>query len=225
MSRVLSVVVVSAALLVAAVRSSGANPPAGATKAPVRLADGSYVGEIRQFASERVPAGWLECDGNALPIAGHSLLFEVIGNRFGSPEPGKFLLPDLRGAFVRGWNHGKKPSMPGMSDPGAATRTVTGGGPNYSDGGDHVGTNQPEALHQHKHVDSGHAHGMGHIYRDFAACGPHCGALTGGGSASTQTGNAVLGGAVDADTGQPISTATETRPGNISLMYCIRDSV
>src|SRR3981081_839474 len=56
-----------------------------------------YVGEIRMFAGDFAPVGWMLCDGQLLPIAGNDLLFNVIGTSYGGDGEETFALPDLRG--------------------------------------------------------------------------------------------------------------------------------
>ena len=56
-----------------------------------------YVGEIRMFAGNFAPAGWLFCDGQMLPIAENETLFQLIGTSYGGDGQTTFALPDLRG--------------------------------------------------------------------------------------------------------------------------------
>jgi microcystin-dependent protein len=56
-----------------------------------------YVGEIRMFAGNFAPAGWLFCDGSLLPIAEFETLFFLIGTTYGGDGQSTFALPDLRG--------------------------------------------------------------------------------------------------------------------------------
>src|SRR5256714_4729700 len=56
-----------------------------------------YVGEIRMFAGNFAPAGWMFCDGATLPIAENDILFTVIGTTYGGDGQETFNLPDLRG--------------------------------------------------------------------------------------------------------------------------------
>lgn len=55
-----------------------------------------YVGEIRIFAGNFAPAGWMFCDGSLLPIAENEVLFQVIGTTYGGDGQETFALPDLR---------------------------------------------------------------------------------------------------------------------------------
>jgi microcystin-dependent protein len=56
-----------------------------------------YVGEIRMFAGNFAPAGWLFCEGQLLPISENETLFQLIGTTYGGDGRSTFALPDLRG--------------------------------------------------------------------------------------------------------------------------------
>lgn len=56
-----------------------------------------YVGEIRMFAGNFSPVGWLFCEGQLLPIAENETLFQLIGTTYGGDGQTTFGLPDLRG--------------------------------------------------------------------------------------------------------------------------------
>ncbi|TWG90685.1 microcystin-dependent protein [Nocardioides sp. J9] len=56
-----------------------------------------YVGEIRMFAGNFAPAGWMFCEGQLLPISEHETLFQLIGTTYGGDGESTFGLPDLRG--------------------------------------------------------------------------------------------------------------------------------
>ncbi len=56
-----------------------------------------YVGEIRLFAGNFAPAGWMFCDGSLLPISEYETLFNLIGTTYGGDGQSTFALPDLRG--------------------------------------------------------------------------------------------------------------------------------
>ena len=56
-----------------------------------------YVGEIRQFAGNFAPAGWMFCSGQLLPITENETLFQLIGTTFGGDGQNTFGLPDLQG--------------------------------------------------------------------------------------------------------------------------------
>lgn len=56
-----------------------------------------YVGEIRIFAGNFAPAGWMFCEGQLLPISEYETLFNLIGTTYGGDGQSTFQLPDLRG--------------------------------------------------------------------------------------------------------------------------------
>jgi microcystin-dependent protein len=56
-----------------------------------------YVGEIRMFAGNFAPAGWMFCEGQLLPISENETLFQLIGTTYGGDGQETFALPDLRG--------------------------------------------------------------------------------------------------------------------------------
>lgn len=56
-----------------------------------------YVGEIRMFAGNFAPAGWMFCQGQLLPISENETLFQLIGTTYGGDGQSTFALPDLRG--------------------------------------------------------------------------------------------------------------------------------
>ena len=56
-----------------------------------------YVGEIRMFAGNFAPAGWMFCEGQLLSIAENETLFNLIGTTYGGDGQSTFALPDLRG--------------------------------------------------------------------------------------------------------------------------------
>ena len=55
-----------------------------------------YVGEIRMFAGNFAPAGWMMCDGQLLPIAENEVLFQLIGTTYGGDGESTFALPNLQ---------------------------------------------------------------------------------------------------------------------------------
>lgn len=88
-------------------------------------------GSVLWFAANTPPAGYLECNGAVVSRTTYASLFAIVGTTFNTGgEPGTdFRLPDLRGYFIRGWDHGR-----GI-DP---ARTF--------------GSNQADAFASHSHV-------------------------------------------------------------------------
>jgi microcystin-dependent protein len=56
-----------------------------------------YVGEIRIFAGNFAPAGWMFCDGSVISISEYETLFNLIGTTYGGDGQNTFAMPDLRG--------------------------------------------------------------------------------------------------------------------------------
>jgi len=54
-----------------------------------------YVGEIRMFAGNFPPSGWMFCEGAPLPISENDVLFQLIGTTYGGDGEETFNLPNL----------------------------------------------------------------------------------------------------------------------------------
>ena len=54
-----------------------------------------YVGEIRMFAGNFPPNGWMFCEGQPLPISENEVLFQLIGTTYGGDGQETFNLPNL----------------------------------------------------------------------------------------------------------------------------------
>jgi len=67
------------------------------------------VGTICWYPISAVPNGFLECNGAVLSQSLYTELYSVLGTAYntGGEASGSFRLPDLRGEFIRGWDHGK----------------------------------------------------------------------------------------------------------------------
>ena len=80
-----------------------------------------YVGEIRMFAGNFAPAGWMFCEGQLLPISENETLFNLIGTTYGGDGQSTFALPDLRGRIPLHFGNGFTLAETG----GAETITLT----------------------------------------------------------------------------------------------------
>lgn len=56
-----------------------------------------FLGEVRMFAGNFAPRGWLLCHGQLLSIAENTALFSLLGTTYGGDGRTTFALPDLRG--------------------------------------------------------------------------------------------------------------------------------
>jgi microcystin-dependent protein len=104
-------------------------------------------GTILPYGGDTAPAGWFICDGTfGVSPASYPALFAVIGYRFGGFTSGGvhwFVLPDLRGRFLRGRDAGTG------RDPDRGSRAAM-----YSEGatGDAVGSVQNDDFRSHTHL-------------------------------------------------------------------------
>lgn len=165
-------------------------------------------GTVVAFAGDRVPAGWLLCDGAAVSQTTYAALFSAIGTSHGSGgATGMFNVPDYRGRFLRG--------VDGMAgrDLDAATRTAAHTGGNT---GNAVGTIEGDAYRSHAHgvTDPGHTHDMWNVYA--GANLPAGGFNYAGAVIGTATGSRTTGISIQASGGG------ETRPVNAAVNYIIK---
>lgn len=108
------------------------------TQAPAAIG----VGSIMAWPTATIPAGCLECNGQAVSRSEYAALFAVIGTSYGNGDGSTtFNVPDYRGYFLRGHDDGEG------TDPDAASRTDRGDGTT----GDSVGTKQTDQLKAHTH--------------------------------------------------------------------------
>ncbi len=56
-----------------------------------------FVGEIRLFSFQKVPVGWLACQGQVLQIQQYQALYSLLSIQYGGDGKTTFQLPDLRG--------------------------------------------------------------------------------------------------------------------------------
>lgn len=55
----------------------------------------AYTGEIRMFAGNYAPQGWMTCDGQRLSINQYTALFSILGTSYGGDGVQTFQLPNL----------------------------------------------------------------------------------------------------------------------------------
>lgn len=121
-----------------------------------------YVGEIRMFAGNFAPAGWMFCGGQLLPISENETLFQLIGTTYGGDGQSTFALPDLRGrlnihqgnGFVLAQTGGAEQITLTVNQIPAHSHVLTGSSANASD--PNPGNNVPatSTLVQHYAVES-----------------------------------------------------------------------
>jgi microcystin-dependent protein len=66
---------------------------------------GTPTGAVLWFAADAAPTGFIKANGAAISRSTYSDLFTAIGTTFGAGDGSTtFLVPDLRGEFLRGWD-------------------------------------------------------------------------------------------------------------------------
>lgn len=91
---------------------------ASASAAPGPPPATTYVGEVRAFAFNFCPAGWLPADGRPMTIAQNQALFALLGTSFGGNGFSFFNLPDLRGRTPIGIGPGIALGQTSSAQPG-----------------------------------------------------------------------------------------------------------
>lgn len=133
--------------IVNAITAAGLTPAAGdltQLAVAIGLLANLPTGIISPWSTDTPPAGWLECDGSELDRGVYAELFAKIGVVYGAGNGSTtFELPDLRGDFIRGWDHGA------TVDPDRASRTAHSPG---TATGDNIGTRQADEVVSHSHT-------------------------------------------------------------------------
>jgi rhizosphere induced protein len=120
--------------------SSAHNPawPPPAAPAPAASGDDEANGVKALLEVQH----WMVCDGRELSVSAFPYLYAVLGNLYGGDvTSGVFRLPDLRGVFIRGVDHGAG------ADPDIDQRMFPNGSGHY----DGVGSMQLDAMQTHQH--------------------------------------------------------------------------
>jgi microcystin-dependent protein len=58
------------------------------------------IGTIKLFAGNFVPKGFMDCNGQTLPITQHEVLFSILGITYGGNYQKEFSLPKLQSPIV-----------------------------------------------------------------------------------------------------------------------------
>lgn len=73
----------------------------------------NYIGEIRAFAFNMIPEGWVPCNGQELPIKSNEALYTLLGVAYGGNGTTTFRLPNLQGrAMVHSGSYPIDSSIP-----------------------------------------------------------------------------------------------------------------
>lgn len=156
------------------------------------------IGSMVPFPKGVVPPGFLEVDGGVRSTATYPDLAAYLGTTFntGTEPAGHFRLPESRGEFLRGWDHGR-----GV------------------DAGRSLGSFQLDALQGHKfRILTGDGDGYLHSPSGTGGAGPGTSfVISQGTSKEFLVGDPIS----DSLNGEP-RVGKETRPRNLAVMWCIK---
>ena len=179
---------------------------------------GVPTGCVFCIAVSTVPSGYLECNGAAVNRSTYAALFAIIGTQYGVGNGSStFNLPDLRGEFIRGYDHGR-----GV-DPGRGIATPQS---DQNEAHTHTAGSLTTANHNisgtitrisESFNSAGSAGGVFSKQSGFAA------GSTPGSPDTNNTGQVTL----DSDHTHTVSGSTgsdggESRPRNVAMMYIIK---
>lgn len=152
------------------------------------------AGEVAAFARNTAPEGWLVCNGQAVSRTTYARLFAAIGTTFGAGNGSTtFNVPDLRGEFIRGWDGGKG------TDYGRVLGSVQGDAMRVLQG----------TIQFTEMIAGTPCTG---VFKETRTSVPRTFRVAGAGYTTTVTMN----------TSDQVPTASEFRPRNVALLYCIR---
>ncbi|MCX5508637.1 phage tail protein [Pseudomonas sp. BJa3] len=170
------------------------------TQALLNTASALPVGAMLPFPRGSVPAGFLEVDGSTQSASVYPDLAAYLGGAFnkGNEPEGFFRLPDTRGEFLRGWDHGR-----GV-DPGRA-----------------VGSWAGDSLLDHQHAVISADAGTGKMPFEANVAGSATGNL---GATARTIGSSVLNATLVSSVFAPAAAkgGTETRPRSLAVMWCLK---
>lgn len=82
-----------------------------------------FLGEIRMFSGGFAPQGWMECNGQILPISQYQALYSILGPVYGGNGTTTFALPNLNGRVPM--HFGQGPGQPHAIGESAGLSGVT----------------------------------------------------------------------------------------------------
>jgi phage-related tail fiber protein len=156
------------------------------------------VGAIVAFPVNKIAPGFMEIDGSVKSIAVYPDLAAFLGTAFnkGDEGAGNFRLPESRGEFLRGWDHGRG-----------------------ADSGRGIGTYQSDTIQNIAGTVGDFPRGSTGG-QSWGASGAF--AVTTGGNGPGTDGAGVPWGQISFDTSRVVRTSTETRPRSLAVMWCIK---
>ena len=162
--------------------------------------DATPIGTVSWFAASAAPTSYLECSGGVVAISEYLDLYNVIGKKFNTGGEGasNFRLPDLRGEFIRGWDHGRNVNT-----------------------GRVFGSNESDAFKSHNHLIASNVTGNSYpLSSNYLAVTENLAS----GLLLNENFEYQLRGTSDVPDSYVTSNAggVETRPRNVALLPCIK---
>ena len=156
---------------------------------------GVPVGTVIAWSGVKAPVGYLECAGQILSQNTYPDLFAILGHLYDGTaqlDSYQFKLPDYRGEFLRGWDHGR-----GI------------------DQNRDMGTRQGDAIRNITGTTAWYNSLLGFSFEGaFYDAGTATTADANNGSTPAKK--------IGLDASKVVPTANENRPRNITVMYCIK---
>ena len=186
-----------------------------------QIVAGVPSGAVFCIAVASVPSGYLECNGAAVSRTTFAALFAIIGTQYGSGNGSTtFNIPDLRGEFVRGYDHGRGADS-GRNIASSQTGDTVSHTHAYSNssltlsGGNHAHPIRRITLNNNNGsvnitLGSGQSYNVGYANNDSA--------LVAANNAVKDSGNISVTGTLPSIN----ATGSESRPRNIAMMYVIK---
>ncbi len=150
---------------------------------------GVPIGGVIPWTSGTVPEGFLECNGQS--TSGYADLAAIVGST----------VPDLRGEFIRGWDHGR-----GV------------------DGGRSILSSQTDSMASHTHQTTITIYGSVNFDKKYANNPDQslsAGGLITGPNYAGRTQSVPFSGS-GTGTSTSAGSGSDTRPRNVSMMYIIK---
>ena len=174
-----------------------------------------------------IPSGYLECDGDHVSSTTYSDLAAICGNTYNdgqTPPSGEFFLPDLRGRFVRGWDHGRgfdsgrtrgsgQTSQNKSHTHTVASSTITNSGGNHSHSIRRLRLNQNNGS-VNITLGSGQSYNVGYANSNSG--------LVSAGNAVQNSGS--IGSSINSSLSLTLNSngGSDSRPTNVAMIYIIK---
>jgi microcystin-dependent protein len=161
----------------------------------------SLIGTVASFPFPTAPSGWLACDGTEVAISDYQALWDRIGTLWthagweavhGAGTSGKFKLPNLSGAFLRGIGTGV---INARNKVGPA-----------------IGAKQEDQMQGHWHANN---------VSSYLQAGGSQATRSGNNDIISDNLPSVRQPMTDGTNGTP-RTGTESRPYNVGVLWCIK---